>query len=113
MSADGTMGWYMYRPDGSLPVPGEDEEAAVELIRLRPDPDAGPFWEPDQLLSDDFDELHHCLGISRETYDAAMAWSERWADGRQRRADRATCERERQSLIARMRAEAHDGISFE
>ena len=113
MSPDGTRGWYAYRSDGSLPVTDEDEDPVVEVIRLRPDHDAGPFWEPDQLLSDDFDELNRWLGISREAYDVAMAWNERWADRRQQRADPAACEQERQGLLARMRAEAHESISFE
>jgi hypothetical protein len=113
MSPDGTRGWYACRPDGSRPVIDEDQDPIVEVIRLRPDPDAGPFWEPDQLLSDDFDELRRWVGISRETYDAAMAWNDRWVERRQQRADPATCEQERQGLIARMRAEAHEGISFE
>jgi len=72
-----------------------------------------PFWEPDQLLSDDFDELNRWLGISRDTFDAAMAWNERWAERRHQRADPTICERERHELIARIRAEAHESFSFE
>lgn len=88
----------------------EDEDVAIEVVRLKPNRETGPFWELDQLVSDDFDELHRWLGISRETYDDAMAWSERW-DFRGHRRD-PNYEQERQRLIARMRDEAHDDITF-
>jgi hypothetical protein len=113
MSPDGIRGLYAYRPDGSLPVVDKAEDPTVEIIRLKPDYYDGPFWEPDQLLSDDFAELHRWLGISRETYDAAMAWNARWAGRRRQRANLETYEEERQDLIARMRDEAHEGVSFE
>jgi len=87
-----------------------EDDVDIEVVVLEPHRDTGPFWEPDQLISDDFDELHAWLGISRETYDAAMAWSVRW-DFRHHRQHPGYAQ-ERQRLIQRLRDEARDGITF-
>lgn len=50
-------------------------------------------------LSDDFDELHRWLGISRELYDDAMAWNSRGGDWA-----------EQQRLLRRLRKELPDRI---
>ena len=88
----------------------DDEDANVEVVVPRPNREAGPFWEPDQLISDDFDELHRWLGISRQTYDEAMAWSELWDFRGYRR--HPNYEQERQRLMERLRRKAKEGITF-
>jgi hypothetical protein len=96
---DPTTGWFAYLPDGSRPenLPGEDPE--VDYVELRCDEYAGPFWEHRGHLSDDFDELHRWLGISRELYDDAMAWNSRGGDWA-----------EQQRLLRRLREKLPDRI---
>lgn len=91
---DPTTGWFAYLPDGSRPedLPGEDP--GVDYVELRCDEYAGPFWEHGGHLSDDFDELHRWLGISRELYDDAMDWNSRGGDWA-----------EQQRLLRRLREE--------
>lgn len=36
--------------------------------------EAGTFWEGGIHISEDFDELHQWLGISRTLFEDAMAW---------------------------------------
>ena len=103
------FGWYAYSPSGA--TSREDEDPVIEVVRLKANRELGPFFEPEGLISDDFEELHRWLGISRETFDDAMAWSERW-DFRGARRD-PRFETERRILVARLRNEVRDGITIE
>jgi hypothetical protein len=89
----------------------DDGEPLIKVVRLKPNDELGPFFEPEGFISDDFEELHRWLGISRQTYDDAMAWSERWDFRGPRRDPRF--EDERQRLVARLRDEVHEGITIE
>ena len=65
-------GWFSYTPceDADL----DYGETRVDYVQLRVMEHAGPFWARDECLSEDFDELHAGLGISRELYDDIMEW---------------------------------------
>lgn len=49
------------------------------MVNLQLDEHGGPFWDEDGPVSDDFDDVHRWLGISRELYDDAMAWNDEFA----------------------------------
>lgn len=72
---DERTGWFAYRPLGPCPL---GPEPPVGLLSMRADEWASPFWDDEagEELGDDFDDLHQILGISRQLYDAVMAWSE-------------------------------------
>ncbi|GAB2876423.1 hypothetical protein [Nocardioides pacificus] len=104
------FGWYAYAPADAADL--QDTAPDVRCVLLRRETHAGPFWSDEEHLSDDFEELHAWLGISRELYDDAMAWnedyaslastpSEAWEDAHFARA---------QDLLRRLRAEVPSGI---
>jgi hypothetical protein len=63
-------GWFAYAPHDSDDAP----DTPIEWVELRVIEHAGPFWSQGECLSEDFDELHSDLGISRELYDDIMEW---------------------------------------
>lgn len=73
-SEEAPFGWFAYLPPGVRDV--DDEDTAIRRVTLRAHEHAGPFWDDEEHLSDDYDELHRWLGISRELYEDAMAWNE-------------------------------------
>ncbi len=85
----GGFGWFAYAPPGAQPH--DDEDPVVRTVQLRAHEHAGPFWDDEGHLSDDFDELHRWIGISRELFDDAMAWNDELASLRPKRRIGRTC----------------------
>ena len=107
---DGGAGWFAYAPLGAQPP--DDEDPVIRTVRLRAHEHAGPFWDDEGHLSDDFDELHRWIGISRELFDDAMAWNEELASLRSEPTDdwKRHHSAERQELLRRLGHEVHPGI---
>ncbi|TYL45354.1 hypothetical protein FXB39_18670 [Nocardioides sp. BGMRC 2183] len=79
------------------------------------EPEAGPFWEGGVLISNDFDELHKWIGISRELFEDAMAWHEEYASLRTKPNDdwkRQHFDRQRE-LLQRLASEVRPGIEVD
>jgi hypothetical protein len=72
-----TAGWYSHTSDEAHPSTDEPE---VRYVELRHEEYAGPFWDDQGHLSDEYDDLQRWLGISRELYDEAMAWNSEGGD---------------------------------
>lgn len=108
------FGWYAFPSDRTRSNEEEEEDdPEIESVRLRRDTYAGPFWDGGVHISDDFDELHSWLRISRELYDDAMAWNEEYASLRSaptREWEDAHFARG-QELLRRLRAEVPPSVS--
>ena len=96
--------WFAHPPEGYLPP----EEPPISVVRLEAVAHAGPFWDDDSCLGDDFEELHHWLGISRSLYDDVMAWDAEYQRNGHRsgRAHRV----QRGELMRRLADEVKPGI---
>ena len=75
----GRAGWYSHTPSWAVTRGHgtEPEEPPVRWVDLRSNEIAGPFWEEEGALGDEYDDLQRMLGISRELIDDAFAWNER------------------------------------
>ena len=102
-------GWFAYEPSDPDRGSGDhdDEVTNVELMAYEY---AGPFWSDEGHLSDEFDDLHRWLGISREVYDDAMSWNADLASVRSDE-ERAAHRRRGEALAERIRAEVPAGIA--
>lgn len=110
---DGKFGWFVHPPEGAQYV--DDEEPVIRKVRLREHESAGPFWDDEGHLSDDFDELHRWLGISRQLFDDAMAWNDEFASRRSKQTEnwkRMHFARQ-QELLRRLGQEVHPGIEVD
>lgn len=108
----GGLGWFAYAPPGAQPH--DDEDPVVRTVQLREHEHAGPFWDDEGHLSDDFDELHRWIGISRELFDDAMAWNDELASLRSEPTDdwKRHHSAERQELLRRLGHEVHPSIEI-
>ncbi|GAA4712156.1 hypothetical protein [Nocardioides conyzicola] len=109
----GEFGWFAFAPEGAADL--DNEDPVIRNVSLRAHEHAGPFWDDEGHLSDDFDELRRWLGISRQLFDDAMAWNEELAspqseppeDWKRRHFAR------QQELLRRLGEEVHPGIEVE
>jgi hypothetical protein len=85
-----------------------DDEPEIATVTIRLLPDAGPFWERGVHISDSPEELHRWLRVSRQTYDDTMAWRARALQSSE--ADLPDMERQRQSLLDRLRSEVAPAV---
>lgn len=109
----GGFGWFAFAPQGAADL--DNEDPVIRTVSLRADEYAGPFWDDEGHLSDDFDELHRWLGISRQLFDDAMAWNEELASLRNKPTEdwkRHHLARQ-QELLRRLGEEVHSGIEVE
>ena len=108
---DAAAGWFSYEPGGS--TEDGDEDPLIRVVQLRTHEYAGPFWDDDGHLSDDFAELQRWLGISRPLFDDAMAWNKAFASSSPAERDaewRAHHLSMRADLLRRLRREVHPHI---
>jgi len=68
-------GWFTYEVADGQDIE-EEEDPVVGRVELRNDEYAGPFWDDEEHLSEEFQELHRWLGISRELFDDVMTWND-------------------------------------
>jgi hypothetical protein len=66
----GSFGWFASAPEGAHEV----EDPVIRRVELRDDEYAAPFCDDQGHLSDNYEDLHAWLGISRGLFDDAMAW---------------------------------------
>lgn len=109
----GRFGWCAYAPEGARDV--DDEDPVVCRVELREDEYAGPFWDDEGSLSDDFEELHRWLGISRELFDDAMVWNDEFALLRSKPTDDWKRQHfaTQQELLRRLGQEVRPGIEVD
>jgi len=113
LSDDGHTGWFAFEPVSGASPQGHDEDPVIRLVRLRANEHAGPFWDDEGHLSDDYEELRRWIGVSRRLFDDVTAWNADFAatlttqrDARWLARHRAT----QRALSARLRHEVHPGI---
>lgn len=106
-------GWFSFAPVG--PRAPDDEDPVVRVVRLREHEHAGPFWDDEGHLSDDFDELHRWIGISRGLFDDAVAWNEELASQQGEPSAAWTQQHltRREELLRRLGQEVHPGIEVD
>lgn len=79
---------------------------------LQLDEYGGPFWDDEGHVSDDFDDVHRWLGITRELYDDVMAWNDEfaalWGELPEERKRQALARQ--QKLVRLLRQQVHAGI---
>ena len=83
------------------------------VVLLRADEHAGPFWDDEGYLSDDYEELRRWIGISRRLFDDVMAWNADFAATFNARRDAQWMARHRaaqRALSDRLQQEVHSGI---
>ncbi len=111
-SEDGHAGWFSYEPLDNA-TRGDDEDPDVQVVRLRAGTHAGPFWDDEGHLSDDYEELRRWIGISRQLFDDVMAWNDDFAANPTVRRDAGWSARHlsaRRALTDRLRREVRPGI---
>ena len=102
-----------FEPVGAGSSQDEGEDPGIRQVLLRPHEFAGPFWDDEGHLSDDYEELRRWIGISRRLFNDAMAWNADFAatvtsprDPQWLAQHRAT----QQALVVRLRQEVRPGI---
>jgi len=111
-SEPGQTGWFAFEPAGSH-IKEDDEDPVIRVVTLRSDEHAGPFWDDEGYVSDEFEELQRWIGISRALFDDAMAWNDEFASSPTAERDAEWQSRHsatRQDLLRRLRREVHPGI---
>ncbi len=75
---DGRGRWLSFEPLAGTTTDGDDDPV-IRVVRLRCHEHAGPFWDDQGHISDDYDDLRRMIGISRTLFDDVMAWNARFA----------------------------------
>ena len=111
MSGDGRAGWFAYEPDGSR-VKDEGPDPEIHVVELRALEHAGPFWDDEGHLSDDYEELRRWIGITRPLFDDVITWSEDFQRAPRRDAEwRSRHLAKQRELTSRLSTEVHPGIT--